>query len=484
MNPTFGPYEIRGKLGSGAMAVVWRAWDPKLEREVAIKEPMRGAGMSEDTAEELAARFIQEGKTAARLSHPGIVTIYAADVFDGRSGIVMELLRGHTLSHLIDRGVVEPQAALSILDQLLEALDYAHAMGVVHRDVKPDNVFITDEGRVKLTDFGVAHVSRLDGPVDAVVAGTPGYMSPEQVRAEPVDACSDVFSIGVVAYEMFAGRNPLGATDGLDTHTIMYRTAHGEPFDFSGTAVPPSLQPVILRASERDRALRYQSAAEMRFDLRAAASSAVLGGSGTLADLVEDVGPAGVPGVSFSSSTVGQFKEHVPKKGSVSWLLGASAAAAGAVLLLIMLFSVSPGFGILMAAAAGIGGVAWLMASQRGSSAHLSSEAIALGATEAAGPSAILAIFGPSDDTVQRVSLPCVVGRSTEADLPLADDLVSRRHARFTIREGVLLLEDLGSRNGTYMNGFPVGGPIAVDTTSEILIGQTRVRLVPEGDGL
>ncbi len=481
MNPSFGPYEIRGKLGSGAMAVVWRAWDPKLEREVAIKEPTRGAGVSDDMAEELAQRFVQEGKTAARLSHPGIVTIFAADVFDGRSGIVMELLRGHTLSHLIDRGVVEPQAALSILDQLLDALDYAHTMGVVHRDVKPDNVFITDEGRVKLTDFGVAHVSRLDGSSDAVMAGTPGYMSPEQTRAESVDARSDVFSIGVVAYEMFTGHNPFGATDGADIHTIMYRTAHGEPLPFAGTSVPQSLIPVISRATERTREARYQSAAEMQISLRSSASSALVGGPGTLADLVEDAGPAGVPGVSFSSSTVEQFKEHVPKKGSTSWILGAAVAATGFVLLVIMLMSGSTGFGILLMAAGGIGGAAWLMVKQRDSSSGPQPEPILLGASQPTGPTATLAIYGPSDDMIQRVALPCVVGRSTDADLPLADDLVSRRHAMFSSRAGTLVVEDLGSRNGTFLNGFPVAGPMPLDSASDVLIGSTRIRVVDDG---
>lgn len=477
MNPSFGPYEIRGKLGSGAMAVVWRAWDPKLEREVAIKEPTRGAGVSDEMAEELAQRFVQEGKTAARLSHPGIVTIYTADVFDGRSGIVMELLRGHTLSHLIDRGVVEPQAALSILDQLLDALDYAHTMGVVHRDVKPDNVFITDEGRVKLTDFGVAHVSRLDGSTDAVMAGTPGYMSPEQIRAESVDARSDVFSIGIVAYEMFSGRNPFGAMDGIDIHTIMYRTAHGDPLSFAGTAVPPSLIPVITRATARVRDDRYQSAAAMQFDLRSNASNALAGDGGSLADLVEDVGPAGIPGVSFSSSTVEQFKEHAPKKGSTSWIIGAAAGAAGLVLFMVMLMSGSAGFGILVLAAAGIGAAAWLMVKQRGGPP----EPIMLGAEPPAGPTATLAIYGPSDDMIQRVTLPCVVGRSTEADLPLADDLVSRRHAMFSLRDGAICVEDLGSRNGTFLNGFPVGGPVQLGLSSDVLVGNTRIRIVEDG---
>lgn len=481
MSSTFGPYEIRGKLGSGAMAVVWRAWDPKLEREVAIKEPIRGVDTTEAAAAEAAARFIQEGKTAARLSHPGIVTIYAADTFDSRPGIVMELLRGHTLSRLIDNRLLDVTAALSILDQLLDALDYAHTMGVVHRDVKPDNVFITDDGRVKLTDFGVAHVSRLGGSVhDAVVAGTPGYMSPEQTRAEPADARSDLFSIGVIAYELFTGRNPFGATDGLDTYTIMYRTAHGDPLDLAGTPVPPQLHPVVLRATERTPALRFQSAAEMRIALGQAATGQVMGGLGTLADIVDDAGPFGVPGVTFSTATVGSIKEHIPEKGSTGWLVGVAAGATVLILLMLAMLAGEGGFGVLVLGAAALGGAVWWMMKRSGSEAGSAPEEYLLGGAPLEGPAVTLAIRGPSDDTMQRFTLPCIIGRSSDADLALADERVSRRHAMLRVREGQLWLEDLGSRNGTYVDGVSVSSPVPVDQTVQILIGDTAIRVAEE----
>ncbi len=254
MTNTIGPYELRGRLGSGAMAVVWRGWDPMLEREVAIKEPVRNPDLSESAARELAERFVYEGRVAARLNHPGIVTVFAADAFDGRPAIVMEMLRGHTLSTLIDKGGIPLPAVLSILDQLLDALGYAHAMGVIHRDVKPDNVVVSDDGRVKLADFGVAHLSQLDVYGDKVIVGTPGYMSPEQIRAEPVDPRADIFSLGAVAYEMLTLHNPFGATDGLDKMSIMANTTNGAVADFPARSpVPHEIRAVVLRALAPDR---------------------------------------------------------------------------------------------------------------------------------------------------------------------------------------------------------------------------------------
>ena len=230
MADLLGPYELRGELGRGAMAVVWRAWDPSLERELAIKEPMIPFGVDSQAADEFIERFVREGKAAAGLNHPGIITIHNAGVFDGRPAIVMELVEGQTLAAVLDRGPLSPAASVSILGQLLDAVAYAHDRGVVHRDIKPDNVFVTPEGRVKLADFGIAHMG---GSVtltrEGTVMGTPGYMAPEQVTGDPVDGRTDVFAIGAIAYEMVAGRNPFGATDGAAPTTVMYRIVHEEP---------------------------------------------------------------------------------------------------------------------------------------------------------------------------------------------------------------------------------------------------------------
>ncbi len=249
-----GPYELRGELGRGAMARVWRAWDPNLEREVAIKEPLFDPSLSDEVLAEMGRRFVAEGRAAARLNHPNVVTIHAADVWDGRPAIVMELVEGATLSRLLEGGPLAPAEALSVMDQLLDALGYAHAHGVVHRDVKPDNVFVSPAGRVKLADFGIAHLDAgvTRATVAGAVLGTPGYMSPEQARGGDVDGRSDLFSAGVVAYEMLTGRNPFGAADAT---TLIYRIVH-EPapeLPASATAgLPADLRPAIMAALSKD----------------------------------------------------------------------------------------------------------------------------------------------------------------------------------------------------------------------------------------
>lgn len=261
-----GPYELKGELGRGAMARVWRAWDPNLEREVAIKEPLFDPSLPEGVLEEMGRRFVAEGRAAARLNHPNVVTIHAADVWDGRPAIVMELVEGATLTALLASGPLEPAQALAVLDQLLDALGYAHGRGVVHRDVKPDNVFVSADGRVKLADFGIAHVD--SGATRATVAGavlgTPGYMSPEQARGADVDARSDLFSVGVIAYEMLTGNNPFGSGDAT---TLLYRIVHEDVPELPESAaagISSDLRPAIMAALAKDPANRPATAADFR----------------------------------------------------------------------------------------------------------------------------------------------------------------------------------------------------------------------------
>lgn len=269
---TLGPYELRGELGRGAMAIVWRAFDPKLEREIAIKEPTIGAGVDSAMAEELAARFVREGRAAAQLNHPGIVTIYAADVYDGRPAIVMELIEGTTLSEVICAGRLAPHAALGIIDQLLDAVGYAHARGVVHRDIKPDNVFVTNDGRVKLADFGIAHVGTTATLTQAgSVMGTPGYMAPEQVIGDRVDARTDIFAVGAIAYELLSGRNPFGIGDGAHPTAVMYRIVHEHPeriADLSVATLPLDVRPAIEAAMAKEPDDRFPDAEAFRSALR------------------------------------------------------------------------------------------------------------------------------------------------------------------------------------------------------------------------
>ena len=268
MQNKIGPYELRGELGRGAMAIVWRAWDPNLAREVAIKEPQFDSRLNAVTIDDMGKRFVQEGRAAARLSHPGIVSVYAADVWDGRPAIVMELVNGESLASRLSRGALTPQEAVYALDQLLDAVGYAHEHNVIHRDIKPDNIFLDSSGKVKLGDFGIARIedpAATLGTVQGSILGTPGYMSPEQGMGSVVDARSDIFSLGVVAFEMLMGFNPFGAGQGGSTASVL-RRVESAPVPPMPDSVAYGLQtdprPAIYAALSKNPVYRPQSAAE------------------------------------------------------------------------------------------------------------------------------------------------------------------------------------------------------------------------------
>ena len=289
---SFGPYQVLGELGRGAMARVWRAFDPNLEREVAIKEPLFDQNLSQDVLDEMGRRFVKEGRAAAKLDHSNIVTIYAADVYDGRPAIVMELVEGATLGEILENGPLTPSETLSVLDQLLDAVGYAHKKGVVHRDIKPDNIFVSNEGRVKLADFGIA---RVDGGREArstmvgTVLGTPGYMSPEQARGNPVDGRSDLFSVATVGYEMLMGYNPFNP-DGADSTTLLYRIVHENVPELppgASAGLPADLRPAIGAALSKDPNYRPQTAAEFKAMLHGNAAAIPVQNTAALASKVE-----------------------------------------------------------------------------------------------------------------------------------------------------------------------------------------------------
>lgn len=270
---SIGHYEIREQLGKGGMGVVYRAWDSRLDRDVAIKRViMDGAGA------ERAKRFLREARLASSLNHPGIVTIFEIKEFEGASYLVMEFVRGRALNSLIPaQGLPVPQV-IRWATEIAEALNAAHAAGVVHRDLKPPNIMITDEGRVKVLDFGLAkrETSSISSEVLATetlltqegrVVGTPAYMSPEQATGEPLDARSDIFTFGIVLYEMLAGARPFG---GQSRSEVMRGVIGVDPPPLSGrrTEVPSGLSDLVASCLMKRPADRPQSMRDviMRLD--------------------------------------------------------------------------------------------------------------------------------------------------------------------------------------------------------------------------
>jgi serine/threonine protein kinase len=268
-----GRYEIISELGQGAMGVVYKARDPLIDRVVAIKTI--NLSLALDEKDEYEQRFYQEARAAGRLSHHNIVTIY--DV--GKSGdvayIAMEFLEGRELRDILNdtRGALPVDQAIDIVAQVAQGLAYAHEHGIVHRDVKPSNIMVVHDGHVKITDFGIARMaSAAVRTQTGMVLGSPKYMSPEQVVGKVTDQRSDIFSLGVMLYEMLTGRAPFA---GENINAIMYQTLNAVPPQPSSLnpAVPEMLNFIVAKAIAKGVEDRYQNAREMANDLRACRSS-------------------------------------------------------------------------------------------------------------------------------------------------------------------------------------------------------------------
>jgi len=272
MMPTLtkaGRYEISGELGRGAMGVVYHATDPVIGRAVAVKTLVlseEGTGL---TRAELLAKFQTEARAAGLLTHPNIVVVFDAGEEDGLFFITMELVEGKSLQNLLDAGQMFPlPRVLRIMEQTCSALQFAHDRNIVHRDIKPANLMLTPEDTVKITDFGTAKILQF-GTVQqtAHVVGTPSYMSPEQIKGKVVDGRSDIFSLGVVLYEMVTGEKPF---PGQNITTVIYKIVNEEPTaprDID-SSIHPGLNDIIMKALAKEPAARYQSCRELFEDLR------------------------------------------------------------------------------------------------------------------------------------------------------------------------------------------------------------------------
>ena len=268
---SLGRYALTEEVGRGSMGTVYRASDPLIERVVAIKTI--DLARLDDGSLEPRARFLREAKAAGRLSHPGIVTIFDVGELEDIAFIVMELVEGRSLKDILDRGEPIPlAAALAILVQTADALDFAHRHGVVHRDVKPGNVMLTRHGTVKITDFGIARIDQTKRTRTGILVGSPGYMSPEQLSGKAIDGRSDVFSLGSLLYELATGRGPFDAERPEDVVTLMANITSRphEPPSAVNAALPASIDAIAARALAKRPADRYASAAEMAGDLRRA----------------------------------------------------------------------------------------------------------------------------------------------------------------------------------------------------------------------
>src|SRR5215813_2156869 len=271
-----GPYEVLSILGTGGMAEVYRARDTRLGRDVALK--VVNEALAGDP--ELVRRFEQEARLAGSLNHPNLVAVYDVGQQDGAAYFITELLKGEALRHRLSRGRIPIQTALDWGAQLAQGLAAAHARGIIHRDVKPENVFVTSDGHVKLLDFGIAKLSeqsRVDGrhgilddtvtptggaTQTGAILGTPAYMSPEQVRGEPVDARTDIFSLGAVLHEMLSGQRPFPGSPLESSHAILRDEPPPLPDE-----VPAAVARVVQRCLAKEPDRRFQSASDLAFDL-------------------------------------------------------------------------------------------------------------------------------------------------------------------------------------------------------------------------
>ena len=266
----FGRYEVVAEIGRGSMGAVYKARDPKIDRLVAIKA-ISAISQSPEEEQDYRERFVHEAQAAGRLLHPGIVAVFdVGEETETRTPyIVMEYVAGQSLSGLLstETSKLPLETALRLTEEIAEALDCAHAQGVVHRDVKPANILLTEKGHAKIADFGIAKLNLANVTLPGHALGTPAYMSPEQVDGRSVDGRSDLFSLGVIFYSMVTGHRPFQGTSAV---TVCYKVANAEPmlatsFDLD---LPPEVDLIVARAIAKQPDQRYQRGADFARDIR------------------------------------------------------------------------------------------------------------------------------------------------------------------------------------------------------------------------